>query len=60
MFGCIGLLGLNGCNDSFLERYPETSITEDGFFNNASDLEAYTNGCTEILLPVIRMCLLTI
>ena len=27
MFGCIGLLGLNGCNDSFLERYPETSIT---------------------------------
>ena len=44
MFGCIGLLGLNGCNDSFLERYPETSITEDGFFNNASDLEAYTNG----------------
>ena len=37
-------MGLNGCNDSFLERYPETSITEDGFFNNASDLEAYTNG----------------
>ncbi|WP_301703727.1 RagB/SusD family nutrient uptake outer membrane protein [uncultured Parabacteroides sp.] len=47
MFGCIGLLGLNGCNDSFLEKYPETSITEDGFFNNASDLEAYTNGLYE-------------
>ena len=31
MFGCIGLLGLSGCNDSFLEKYPETSITEDGF-----------------------------
>lgn len=44
MFGCIGLLGLSGCNDSFLERYPETSITEDGFFNNVSDLETYTNG----------------
>ena len=44
LFGCIGLLGLSGCNDSFLERYPETSITEDGFFNNTSDLEAYTNG----------------
>lgn len=44
MFGCIGLWGLSGCNDSFLEKYPETSITEDGFFNNVSDLEAYTNG----------------
>ena len=31
LFGCIGLLGLSGCNDSFLEKYPETSITEDGF-----------------------------
>lgn len=47
MFGCIGLLGLSGCNDSFLERYPETSITEGGFFNNVSDLEAYTNGLYE-------------
>ena len=33
MFGCIGLLGLNGCNDSFFWKgYPETSITEDGIF----------------------------
>ena len=47
MFGCIGLLGLSGCNDSFLEKHPETSITEDGFFNNTSDLEAYTNGLYE-------------
>ena len=47
LFGCIGLLGLSGCNDSFLEKYPETSITEDGFFNNVSDLEAYTNGLYE-------------
>lgn len=47
MFGCIGLFELSGCNDSFLERYPETSITEGGFFNNVSDLEAYTNGLYE-------------
>lgn len=42
--GCLCFLGLCECNDSFLEKYPQTSITEDGFFNNASDLEAYTNG----------------
>lgn len=44
VFGCIVLCGLSSCNDSFLEKYPQTSITEDGFFNSASDLEAYTNG----------------
>ena len=38
------LLYLSGCNDSFLEKFPQTSITEDGFFNSVSDLEAYTNG----------------
>lgn len=47
ILGCIGLCVLSGCNDSFLEKYPETSITEDGFFNNVSDLEAYTNGLYE-------------
>ena len=60
MFGCIGLLGLNGCNDSFLERYPETSITEDGFFIMQVIWKPIRMVCTEILLPVIRMCLLTI
>lgn len=60
MFGCIGLLGLNGCNDSFLERYPETSITEDGFLIMQVIWKPIRMVCTEILLPVIRMCLLTI
>lgn len=41
----LGLLSiLSGCNDSFMERYPETSITEKVFFQNAKDLESYTNG----------------
>lgn len=44
VIGCIGLLGLSGCNDSYLDKYPETSITEDGFFNTPKDLEIYTNG----------------
>lgn len=44
VIGCIGLLGLSGCNDSFLNKYPETSITEDGFFSTPKDLEIYTNG----------------
>lgn len=40
-----GLLGaLSGCNDSFMDRYPETSITEKVFFQNTKDLESYTNG----------------
>ncbi|MCD7851488.1 MAG: RagB/SusD family nutrient uptake outer membrane protein [Parabacteroides sp.] len=38
-----GLLGLIGCNDDFLDKYPETSITEVNYFNNASDLELYSN-----------------
>lgn len=35
---------LAGCNDSYLERFPETSITEKVFFSNVADLETYTNG----------------
>ncbi|MGN1265022.1 MAG: RagB/SusD family nutrient uptake outer membrane protein [Muribaculaceae bacterium] len=32
------------CNDSFLERYPEDTLTEKNFFKNVADLEAYCNG----------------
>ena len=39
-----GLAGaLTGCNDSFMDRYPETSITEESFFTTVNDLEIYTN-----------------
>ncbi|MDE6348767.1 MAG: RagB/SusD family nutrient uptake outer membrane protein [Bacteroides sp.] len=40
-WGLVGLL--SGCNDSFLERYPETTITEKVYFRNVGDLESYTN-----------------
>lgn len=36
-------LFLVACNDSFMERYPQTSISEDNFFNTPQDLETYTN-----------------
>lgn len=33
-----------GCNDGFMDRFPETSITEKVFFSSPADLETYTNG----------------
>ena len=42
--GVVGLIGLSGCNDSFMDKYPETSITEEMFFRTPADLELYTNG----------------
>ena len=41
----LGLLGMmSSCNDSFLECFPETDITEKVFFKTVGDLESYTNG----------------
>lgn len=34
---------LASCNDEFLDRLPETSITEDNFWNTEQDLIAYNN-----------------
>lgn len=50
LLGALCVIG-SSCNDSFLERYPETSITEENFFQTSQDLETYTNGLYE-LLPV--------
>lgn len=38
-----GILVGFGCNDSFMDRYPETMITEKNFFKTVSDLELYSN-----------------
>lgn len=36
------LLGINfSCNDDFLERFPETEIAKENFFNSEEDLEIY-------------------
>ncbi|MDR0712649.1 MAG: RagB/SusD family nutrient uptake outer membrane protein, partial [Bacteroidales bacterium] len=42
LFGAIALL--TSCNDGFMERFPKTSITEGGFFNNVTDLQTYIYG----------------
>lgn len=33
-----------GCNDDFLERFPQTEISKENYFNNAEDLETYIYG----------------
>jgi len=33
---------ITACNDDYLERYPQTEISEKNFFNNTADLETYT------------------
>lgn len=44
--GIVGIAGLlmAGCNDSFLDRYPEDAISEKNFFKSVADLKTYTNG----------------
>ncbi|QTD37295.1 RagB/SusD family nutrient uptake outer membrane protein [Polaribacter batillariae] len=36
------VLLLVSCNDDYLERFPQTEISEKNFFNNVSDLETYS------------------
>lgn len=36
-----GMLIAQSCNDDFLERYPETEISNANFFNSKEDLETY-------------------
>jgi hypothetical protein len=45
MFYLTGLFILvTACNDDFMERYPQTDITAESFFNSPKDLETYING----------------
>lgn len=44
LLGVFGILTLASCNDSFMDRFPETDITDKVFFSTPSDLETYTNG----------------
>lgn len=40
----LGALALSACQKDFLDRKPQTNITNEAFFNNAQDLQTYTNG----------------
>lgn len=35
---------VSGCNDDFMDRYPETSIGKENFFNSQEDLSMYIHG----------------
>jgi hypothetical protein len=38
------LIGATSCKDDFLDRYPQTSIAPEAFFNTEEDLALYVNG----------------
>lgn len=37
------------CNDTFMDRYPQTSIVEESYFQSVQDLDTYVNGLYEIV-----------
>ena len=39
----ISLVFLTACNDSFLEKYPETELNEEAFFQTPEDMAIYLN-----------------
>jgi len=41
----------SGCNDDFMDRFPETTISPEAFFKTTKDLELYTNTYYESLSP---------
>ena len=47
---------LSGCNDSFLEKYPVTSLTEENAFKSYDNFKAFMWPCYEMFL--IRTLLL--
>lgn len=42
------LLGASACNDDFLEKLPQTSISPEAFFNTEGDLALYVNGLLDM------------
>lgn len=40
---CTAALILSGCNNDFMERYPDSDISISTFFTNIKDLEVYSN-----------------
>lgn len=44
-------IGLTACKKDFLQRDPQTEITEGSFFQSPADLETYTNGFYRYLSP---------
>ncbi|MFD2036614.1 RagB/SusD family nutrient uptake outer membrane protein [Belliella marina] len=45
------VLGLGACNEDFLNKYPQTSISPEEFFKSEADLELYINGLLSLPGP---------
>lgn len=45
----LSILCFCSCNDDFMDRFPETEITDIKFFNTVNDLKTYTNSFYEYL-----------
>ena len=43
LYIAVVFISLCGCNDSFLDRLPETSLVTEKFFNSPSDLALFVN-----------------
>jgi len=41
-------LGITGCNDEFLERYPQDEITSETYWNSEDDLKTYNNSIYDL------------
>lgn len=47
----LSLFVLGSCNNDFMDRFPETSISPEAFFKTTKDLELYTNTYYEYVQP---------
>lgn len=47
----LSLALLIGCNDDFMDRFPETSISPEAYFKTVKDLELYTNTYYDLVSP---------
>jgi hypothetical protein len=45
----VSVLAMVGCNKSFLDKYPETSMNQGSFFSTPNDLSLYLNGLYGII-----------
>lgn len=43
------IITLCACNDDYLEKYPESSVTVKTFFQSPQDLQTYTNGLYDMI-----------
>lgn len=48
---CVVVLALTSCQKDFLDRFPQTNVTENSTFKTPADLETYTNGFYGMIGP---------